>query len=55
MIMPFPIDFVNLMQQQLGPEQARQLLDGLSQEPSVSVRLNRAKLSLLSDWNKWFV
>ncbi|MEE1222538.1 MAG: rRNA cytosine-C5-methyltransferase [Bacteroidaceae bacterium] len=49
MIMPFPIDFVNLMQQQLGPEQARQLLDGLSQEPSVSVRLNRAKLSLLSD------
>lgn len=47
--MQLPADFVYMMQQQLGQDQAQQLFDGLSQDPCVSVRLNRAKLSPVSD------
>lgn len=49
MSMHLPADFVCMMQQQLGQDQAQQLFDGLSQDPCVSVRLNRAKLSSIPD------
>ncbi len=42
-MMELPRDFVQLMRRHLGDEQAETLFLGLSQEPSVSVRLNRAK------------
>ncbi len=42
-MMELPRDFVQLMRRHLGDEQAETLFQGLSQEPSVSVRLNRAK------------
>ncbi len=42
-MMELPGDFVQLMREHLGEEQAESLFRGLAQEPSVSVRLNRAK------------
>ncbi len=42
-MMELPQDFVQLMYQHLGEEQAESLFLGLAQGPSVSVRLNRAK------------
>ncbi|MCF0198044.1 MAG: rRNA cytosine-C5-methyltransferase [Bacteroidaceae bacterium] len=41
--MEFPADFVALMREHLGPERAGQLLAGLQEAPSVSIRLNSAK------------
>ena len=39
----FPEAFIRMLPEELGPERARTVLDALSGEPSVSVRLNPAK------------
>lgn len=43
--MELPKDFCTLMRQQYGDEMAESLFEGLSQEPSVSIRLNPKKSS----------
>lgn len=42
--MELPKDFCDLMRQQYGDEMAESLFEGLSQEPSVSIRLNPKKV-----------
>ena len=42
--MELPKDFCDLMRQQYGDEMAESLFKGLSQEPSVSIRLNPKKI-----------
>ncbi len=41
--MTLPFDFIQMMQEQWGADQAQMLLDGLNKEPCVSVRVNRGK------------
>lgn len=43
--MELPVDFITLMKEQLGLEQAESLFCGLSAEPEVSVRLNTRKIA----------
>lgn len=43
-MMELPVDFKNLMRQQYGEEMAESLFEGLSAEPSVSIRFNPKKL-----------
>ena len=40
-----PEAFIRNLSEELGPDRARTVLDALSGEPSVSVRLNPAKLT----------
>ncbi len=47
-IMWLPEDFIVLMRQQLGEDQAASLFEGLSQEPTVSIRLNPLKTARLT-------
>lgn len=47
-IMQLPEDFIALMRQQLGEDQAASLFEGLSQEPTVSIRLNPLKTARLT-------
>ena len=47
-IMQLPEDFIVLMRQQLGEDQAASLFEGLSQEPTVSIRLNPLKTARLT-------
>ncbi len=42
--MELPDDFCTMMRQQYGDEMAERLFEGLSQEPSVSIRLNPKKI-----------
>lgn len=42
--MELPVDFCTMMRQQYGDEVAEGLFEGLSQEPSVSIRMNPRKL-----------
>ena len=46
--MQLPEDFIVLMRQQLGEDQAASLFEGLSQEPTVSIRLNPLKTARLT-------
>ncbi len=41
--MELPVDFCQLIRQQYGDETAEKLFEGLSEEPSVSIRLNPSK------------
>lgn len=47
-IMQLPEDFIVLMRQQMGEDQAASLFEGLSQEPTVSIRLNPLKTARLT-------
>lgn len=47
-IMQLPEDFIVLMRQQLGEDQAASLFEGLRQEPTVSIRLNPLKTARLT-------
>ena len=47
-IMQLPEDFIVLMRQQLGKDQAASLFEGLRQEPTVSIRLNPLKTARLT-------
>ena len=47
-IMQLPEDFIALMRQQLGEDQAASLFEGLRQEPTVSIRLNPLKTARLT-------
>ncbi len=47
--MQLPEDFITLMRQQYGDEQAERLFEGLSAEPCVSIRLNPKKMTILSE------
>ena len=46
--MQLPSDFVALMREQLGEEQAEALFEGLQQEPTVAVRFNPRKIQHLA-------
>ena len=46
--MQLPEDFIVLMRQQLGEDQAASLFEGLRQEPTVSIRLNPLKTARLT-------
>jgi len=45
--MEFPVDFLSLMREHLGSEQAENLFRGLQEEPTISVRLNPLKTAHL--------
>lgn len=45
---PLPVDFIQLMREHLGDEQAESLFQGLTQEPTVAVRFNLHKTQHLA-------
>lgn len=46
---PVPEGFILSMESQLGPEESRKLVDAIDGEPSVSIRINRRKVSSPDD------
>ena len=52
--MEFPKDFIDEMRQMMSAEELVQLLEGLQQEPVVSIRLNPSRQLAISDWRLAF-